>query len=239
MRCLVIFSMICLAALPSVATAQQHPKPNARTAAFVYDRDVAAARSFDKLLRDHGFNVELIDKSKIERADWKNYGLVVIASEFGRRAPAADDIARSDAAILALGEGGYYFLGQLKQPIGSPRGWHGKQTDIHATDADFWEESGIDLSKDRRLELYASSGHVGIHLPRAVAKVTLIGREVANETHYPVVQYDSRFMLWGFTGSPEVMTDTGKVVFVHACKYLAGPAGPMPEVALPRRLQPK
>lgn len=230
---LIVITLLCLTVTQAIAAAQSSedkPKPNARKAAYIVGSDVAAAQSFDKLLEDEGFNVELIGMDEVDRTDWKSYGLVIIGSDVGRRPAGAEKIAASNTPVLALGEGGYSFLGQLKQPIGSPRGWHGARTGIVATSAKFWDTSPIDLPKDRTLELYTSSRHVGIHLPRIPEKTSVIGREVRNETHYPIVEYDSRFMLWGFTGSPKTMTETGKAVFIHACKYLTGPAGPMPEV---------
>jgi hypothetical protein len=83
----------------------------------------------------------------------------------------------------------------------------------------FWTGSKVPVPENQVLTVYRNSGHVGIHLPNPPADALLIGREANNDTHYVLVQQGERYVLWGFTGSPEQMTDVGRRLFVHTCRY--------------------
>jgi hypothetical protein len=50
--------------------------------------------------------------------------------------------------------------------------------------------------------------------------VTLIGREVDDQTHYPIAQQTDRFVLWGFDGPPAAMTEAGRHLFVNLAWYM-------------------
>ena len=78
----------------------------------------------------------------------------------------------------------------------------------------------ISMPTDRIVTVYTTTTQVGIYLPTPPEGVTLIGREADNSTHYPIVQQTNLYLLWGFDGSPEAMTETGKELFVNLAWYI-------------------
>jgi hypothetical protein len=157
--------------------------------------------------------------------DFARFAVILVGSDVpgGQDGPVRK-LADSEKPILALGEGGYDFFGTLNLRIGSPHGWHGRDTalaPVAPSESGFWRPLKLDTLKDRRLEIYRESGHVGIHVPEPIDGVVLLGREAADPAHYPLLRQDPRYVFWGFTGAPDAMTELGRRVFVQACRYTA------------------
>jgi hypothetical protein len=210
------------------------PKPMSRVA-YVYLNNKAAADSFGRLLGKDGCNTVLVPLKDIAKTDFTTVSLILIGSDTQRKWDATQSklVDKSKRPIIALGEGGYYFLGKLKLAIGSPRGWHGAKTGIQVIDrqkSKFWNSPHVTVPKNESVKLYESSGHVGIHLPMAGGEIQLIGRETDNATHYPIVQQGPRHILWGFTESPDRMTKQGQQLFVETCRYLEAHASQVREL---------
>ena len=96
-------------------------------------------------------------------------------------------------------------------------------TDVYVVDtaSNVWTDPyPITIAGDRRVGVYTTTTHVGIYIPVKPDDVTLIGREIGSATHYPIVQQTDRYVLWGFDGSPEAMTETGKELFVNLAWYM-------------------
>ena len=96
------------------------------------------ADPFRRLLTDEGFAVELIASAAVMNADLKKYNLLIVGwggrdEDWGEFATAIDLAGKP---VLALGEGGYTFLGQtgLKLDIGASHGWHGNDTAVRPVD---------------------------------------------------------------------------------------------------------
>jgi hypothetical protein len=70
-------------------------------------------------------------------------------------------------------------------------------------------------------KVYHETAHVGIHLKEKPAGVELVGREVPDAEHYPIVQARSRYVLWGFQAGPARMTAGGKELFIAICRHAA------------------
>ena len=161
--------------------------------------------------------------AELGKADLKAYTLVLIGSDTGKAAAeAAKALEDLKKPTLALGEGGYSYLGALRLAIGAPHGWHGTQTSLSACGAStekFWTSCQVKLPEGKPLAVYKASGHVGIHLPSPPGDVALLGREANDATHYVLVKQGPRHVLWGFTAGPDQMTAEGKQLFVHTCRY--------------------
>jgi len=75
----------------------------------------------------------------------------------------------------------------------------------------------------RSLNIYTDTAHVGVYILDPPTYVTLFGREVDSSTHYIIAEqeYAGRpNLLWGFDGSPDAMTETGKKLFVNAAWHI-------------------
>jgi hypothetical protein len=217
-----LLSALFAASLLSAAPAPPERAPASKVA-YVYDRDKQAADAFKKLLDDEKLPTDLVPVADLSKADLKAYTLVLIGSDTeGGAAEAAKALEELKKPTLALGEGGYAYLGALRLAIGAPNGWHGTLTSLWACDAKkekFWTTCKVKLPEDKALAVYKASGHVGIHLPSPPGDVALLGREANNATHYVLVKQGPRHVLWGFTAAPDQMTAEGKQLFVHTCRY--------------------
>ena len=213
---------LCAASLLSAAPAPPERAPKSKVA-YVYDKDKEAADTFKKLLDDDRLPTDLVPVAELGKADLKAYTLVLIGSDTGRAAAeAAKALEDLKKPTLALGEGGYSYLGALRLAIGAPHGWHGTRTSLSACGAStekFWTSCQVKLPEGKALAVYKASGHVGIHLPSPPEDVALLGREANDATHYVLVRQGPRHVLWGFTAGPDQMTAEGKQLFVHTCRY--------------------
>ena len=213
---------LCAASLLSAAPAPPERAPKSKVA-YVYDKDKDAADAFKKLLDDKKLPTDLVPVAELGKADLKAYTLVLIGSDTGKAAAeAAKALEDLKKPTLALGEGGYSYLGALRLAIGAPHGWHGTRTSLSACGAStekFWTSCQVKLPEGKALAVYKASGHVGIHLPSPPEDVALLGREANDATHYVLVRQGPRHVLWGFTAGPDQMTAEGKQLFVHTCRY--------------------
>jgi hypothetical protein len=54
--------------------------------------------------------------------------------------------------------------------------------------------------------------------------VTALGGEVNNFPYYPLAMEHNRYLLWGFTESPQKMTEIGKKLFINVVIWTANKA---------------
>ena len=201
--------------------------------AYVYNSadtiGVGAAHSYEQLLEDNGFVVDLVPTGTITAStSFAAYELIVVGPKTGDGSTwgttgALGAIYSSYKPVIGLGEGGYAFFGQLELDIGYANGWHGSDTEVYVVDtaSSVWADPyPITIAGDRRVGVYTTTTHVGIFISVKPDDVTLIGREIDSATHYPIVQQTDRYVLWGFDGSPEAMTGMGKELFVNLAWYM-------------------
>ena len=201
--------------------------------AYVYDagnpEGVATAYGYEKLLEDGGFAVDLLHVGDITSFPRLTpYGLFVIGPETGSDDKWGNSTARAliletGKPVIGLGEGGYAFFGQIGLLIGYPHGWHGSKASVFAVDTahPVWNDPyPIYLGRTRTLAVYTTTAHAAVQILEPPVDVTLIGREVDDQTHYPIAQQTDRFVLWGFDGPPAAMTEAGRHLFVNLAWYM-------------------
>jgi hypothetical protein len=219
---LALLPALCAASLLGAAPAPPERAPKSKLA-FLYDKDKDAAEAFKKLLDEEKLPTDLVAVSDLGTADLKPYTLILVGADTGDAgAKAARTVDGAQKPTLALGEGGYSYLGGLGLAIGAPHGWHGQKTDVVAVDPDkskFWAASKVKLPENNTLTLYKAAGHVAIHMAPPPADAVLLGREAGDATHYVLVQQGPRHVLWGFNGPPGQMTAEGRQLFAHTCRY--------------------
>jgi parallel beta-helix repeat protein len=198
--------------------------------AFIYSTNLDSAQSYKTLLEAHDIAVDLVPNSTAETWDYSSYELIFIGDDTGslnywEPAAAISVINSAGKPILGLGEGGYAFFGKLSLHIGYGNGWHGLENSIYVIDAGhqiFNYPTSISIPPDRIIQLYDWTSHVGIDMPHPVEGVTPLGRESTATNHYPLIQEDTRYVLWGFSNAPADMTQTGKDLFVNVILWLSG-----------------
>jgi hypothetical protein len=183
--------------------------------AYLYSSDRASGESYKSFLDSEGFVTDLIS---IGRNVGDDYDLVIVGSDAGEASTSIDD---QETPIIGLGYGGARFFDKLGLDIGWLQGWVGSNTDVYIKDNSYSVFKDPNEIPSGDVRLYTQTGHIGIYLPSPPSDVVLIGREANDENHYPIVLQDGRYLLWGFTGSPNYMTSEGKGLFVNIADHLS------------------
>jgi hypothetical protein len=197
--------------------------------AFIYGTDESSTASFLSLLDDNGYLVEPIDIDEVATTNLSVHELIIVASDTGYdynwgNDSAIEVIAESGLPILGMGYGGSCLFQQLGLSINWGNGWLGSETSLFVSEPGhtiYNAPRPIAIPDDSNIILYSSSEHIGEYAPVLDTGVILLGREPSDEDHYPLVQ-EGLCLLWGFTGAPDRMTDTGRDLFLNVVDYLQG-----------------
>ncbi len=206
-------------------------RPKGPRIAYVYGSDQATAESYQALLEENRFVVDLVPQGKVPSTDFASYDCILVGPRTGSGANWGDvagnqarRIANSGRPVLGLGEGGYAFFGRLGLDIGWGKGWHGTGSDVFVVDtgSPVWSSPNrISVPGNQIVVLYAGgTNYVAIHSPSPPGSVTHIGRQSDDATHYQIIEQHGRALLWGFDGSPSIMTPTGRKVFINTVNSL-------------------
>ena len=202
-------------------------------ACFIYEDDLAGAQNYVELLKANGYPTTLIPMDDVTAADFSQCALIIAAHDTGHyydwgTPEAVQAVQASDKPVLGLGFGGACLFGKLDLSINWGNAWIGNQNSIYVNSMEddiFNDPYDIFIPRTRIIQLYNSTEHIGEYAPNMNPDVKLLGREITNETHYPLVQ-EGNNILWGFSASPEDMTITGKKLFLNAVYKLASPPPP-------------
>jgi hypothetical protein len=201
--------------------------------AYVYSYKNEVAESFDSLLEAYGCAITLIRVNDVPETPLESYNLIIVADDTRYEDTWNDPntiaaIEDSGKPIVGLGDGGYDFFGVLGLSIGNPYGGHGSKNSIEVVDPNcslFSTPYSIDIPEDRALQLYSETNSVGIYLwPTIPETVTVFGNEVNDYGYFPLVMEHNRYILWGFTESPQKMTEVGKTLFINVVIWTANKA---------------
>jgi len=185
------------------------------------------------LLGFYGCSTTLIKLNDVPATPLDSYDLIIVANDTQHENIWSDPntvaaIEDSNKPVIGLGEGGYTFFGELELSIGSPNGTHGSQNSIEVIDPNcslYSTPYSIDIPEDRALQLYTETEHVGLYLwPTIPESVTVLGGEVDSVNYFPLAMQHNRYLLWGFTESPQKMTEIGKTLFINVVIWTANKA---------------
>ena len=199
---------------------------------YLYSADAEAAGSFQSLLAGYGCPTTLIRLDQAPAAALDDYDLIIVGDDTENAAAWNDPqvaaaIEAAGVPIIGMGEAGYDFFGVLGLSIGRPNGWHGDNNSIYVVDPNhplFSTPYTINLPQDRMLQLYMETSHVGINLYPVPQTALALGAETYRLGYYPLVMEQNRYLLWGFTESPQKMTEIGKKLFINVVVRTANKA---------------
>ncbi len=201
--------------------------------AYIFSRKSEVAESFQSLLETYGCSTTLIRLTEVTATPLDSYDLIIVANDTENIDTWSDPntvavIEDSGKPVVGLGEGGYTFFGLLGLAIGWPNGGHGSRNSIEVIDPNyslFRMPYSIEIPEDRALQLYTETDHVGLYLwPIIPETVTALAGEVNNHGYYPLATEYNRYLLWGFTESPQKMTEIGKTLFINVVIWTANKA---------------
>jgi parallel beta-helix repeat protein len=196
--------------------------------AYIHSSDVEAANSFQSLLVAYGCSTSLIGIDEISVTSLDSYDLIIVGDDTGINANWGDvesvsAIENSGKPIIGLSEGGCAFFGQLELSIGWSHGMYGNNNSFYVLDPNsslFDTPYPVEIPEDLILQLYSeSNSYISIYFPgkprTSPETASAIGLRLGSSHHYPLVIEHNRYIFWGFSASPENMTDIGKRLFIN------------------------
>jgi predicted outer membrane repeat protein len=218
---------------PEASMSTQPEAMSLPSVAYIHERNVEAAESFQSLLSSYGCSTTLIRLEEVAAVPLDSYDLIIVANDTQYEDAWSDPntvaaIEDSGKPVVGLGDGGYDFFGLLGLSVGYPHGGHGSRNSIEVVDPNsalYRTPYSIEIPADGALRLYTETNHVGLYLwPTIPETVTVLGREVNDVCYYPLATEYNRYLLWGFTESPQKMTEVGKRLFINVVVRAANAA---------------
>ncbi|MFW9937750.1 MAG: hypothetical protein ACFFD5_08880 [Candidatus Thorarchaeota archaeon] len=213
---------------------------NNNSLAYVYDDDTTSAYSYRSLLNDNGYAVTLIDGSSITSSTFSGYRAIIIGSDTSSGGYTWLDgdskkvtaINNSALPLIGLGNGGYslFGFGALNLRIGYDYGGANPSRTgiIVANDTHPIFTTPTDIPTGT-IDLYTIGNYVNyIYLNPAPSYVSALGEDTGSVNYYSLCAQDNRYFFWGFTASPDTMTQVGKDLFINVIKYYAPLSGAIP-----------
>lgn len=202
--------------------------------AIIHSTDKTAAESYKTGLESRDFYVDLINVADLTADSidqLKGYDALIIdtfsgyLSNWDGSADAITAILKSKRPVLGLGEGGYAFLAKLSSAIGWPQGWHGSEfkgfdttSPVHPA---LLGSRPVGIESDFVYVTSSPMSYVSIYLPEPESSLELVGREVGNDSHYPVVvDAKAKTAIWGAHGVPSDYTEDGWNALANLVDYM-------------------
>ncbi|MBT3224485.1 MAG: hypothetical protein HN348_35910, partial [Proteobacteria bacterium] len=154
-----------------------------------------------------------------------NYDLVVVASDADFTSGQVNMVTAANLPILAMGEPGYAFYGELSMDIGYPNGAHNDidEFDIkNPTHSIFSTPTSVVPTVGSTIQVYTLPINVAkIWLSTVPAGVDFLAADSASTDYGVVTIEDGAYMLWSSDGTPSDMTAIGKDLFVNSVTYMS------------------
>jgi hypothetical protein len=198
--------------------------------AYIYYTDATGANSYRSLLEDSDYSVTLVPMIAVATTDFSTYALIIVGGDTGYTTTWGDTasvaaVTDSGKLVIGLGEGGYAYFGKLALETGYPHGGHYSAgyksiNVVEPSHTVFNAPSAIVIPPSNSIQLYTSDETVvEIYLPSILPNVVMLGQR-EDSVYYPVTIEDNMYLLWGFTASPESMTQVGKDLFLNVVDFL-------------------
>ena len=198
--------------------------------AYIFSDNHEDAESFEFLLEAYGCSTTLIKLEEVTATPLDSYDLIIVANDTQDILTWSDPnaviaIEESSKPVIGLGKGAYTFFGLLGLSIGDPHGAHGSKNSIEVVDPNsslFSTPYLIEIPEDRVLHLYTETNQVRLYLwPTIPESVTVLARQVDNPPYSSLATQYNRYLFWGFTESPQKMTEVGKKLFINVVIWAA------------------
>lgn len=194
-----------------------------RRAAYIWKTDLDARLAFENLISRAGMLVDSVHMADVAKTSFFPYDVIVIGPDTGYLSSwgtpdAVSAVVNSQRGVLGLGEGGYAFFGQLKLQIGYPQGAHGSGTAIswlNSSDQIWNQPYVIPLLKEPLVLYRTINPRVDIYVGDQPTGVEVFGLNDVSSTYANLLMENRIYMLWGFNGNPDIMTETGKKLFTN------------------------
>ena len=201
--------------------------------AYIYSEQGQSTEDYKSLLNTYGCTTTLIPSNEVATTGFDAFDLIIVGADTGYLTTWTEEqnvaaVEGSGKPVVGLGNGGYWYFGQLELSIGRPFGGHSSENSIEVIDPNspvFNTPYAIEIPEDRSLQLFTKTDSIGIYLwPTIPETVTGLGRHINEPGYYFLVAEHDKYMFWGFIESPQKMTDLGKTLFINVIIWTANKA---------------
>jgi len=162
--------------------------------------------------------------------DLSTYDLILIGPDTGAGGAWAGSSALTSAIsetrrpVVALGEGGHAFLGRLGLEIGYPNGEETVARSVRVADrgqtVSIWDGTRPVTRAVEVAELYREDVNaIVVPLPQRLPDGVRVASLPGDITRFPIAMQAERFILWGFGGSPDDLTQAGRNLFLNLLDF--------------------
>ena len=233
---LALFAIVVASAIPlSVPLANaQNIRPKV---AYIYTTDTVSRDSFKTLLEVRGFSVVALTTAEVAQIPTllDDVQVVIIGDDTSSSDPynwdgAASTISRSKY-VIGVGRGGTSFFDDYLSAdsrLSYGKTWFSSGKGAFALNpaAAIWNSpTPVSLALNGQVDLYTRPVQfLASYVAEPTSDLTLIGREVGDQNHYPLIAQSSQFfrptvtqcnVLWGFREPPRVMNTAGRDAFIN------------------------
>ncbi len=205
-------------------------QPPARLA-YLYDHDVDLAGVWLRWLLEAGFDATYLSLAEAGETDLSSYSVLLIGPDTGVGeswgAPhLVERILGSNARIVALGEGGYAFLGKAGAAAGWPNGARTASSSVQTSCAQptLTFPRPVHADADRQTILYDQPGAaIVVSISDPPAHLLPLASEPDAPAYWSVIREGDRLALWGFNQGPDHLTADGQAAFLNLVDFLHRP----------------
>lgn len=200
-------------------------EPNAVTLVSGPDRLITA--SYGNLLRNGGYIITTVPYTELRATVAEDTRLIILACAY--MPPDSDafiefllTVKNSDVPIIAVGDSARTVLRQLELSMVQhatmvPESRVIPVTPLHST---LKEPRLIPISSNG-FELYSKmQAGTAVMMQNMPSYLRPIVQSASRPSAYPVILEDNRFLFWGYSGSPDIMTAQGRDLFLNLVDYL-------------------
>ncbi|WP_259634080.1 hypothetical protein [Stieleria sedimenti] len=196
--------------------------PSPLKAVFVYANGKRAADEFAKVLQSRQIDTQVVRANDLSEELFADKHLIIIGADtlpvWGFKA-ADDEIRNAKLPVLAMGEGGYKLLSKLDLDLGNLQVSRGETTSVRPVkQAIFWD-GFRPPPVDGAHKCFEKSKRISIQFDDATDGIHPIAAEGERDGHYPLMIEEPCFFFWGFGGTLDQMTKTGRELLCWACYY--------------------
>jgi hypothetical protein len=208
-----------------------------RIVTLISGPDKLITASFESLLKDNGYEVTVLPSEAMKANLVDQTRLLILTHSF---MPPIDDsftgfllaLKKSKLPVIALSDSARTVLRQLELSVGQNLMMVSEVRAIPSNPLHtaFQKPRPVQtVSNEVVLYDKIQSGYA-VSVPSIPAYLKPLVQTAGRPNFYPILLEDNRFLFWGFSGSPEVMSEQGRALFLNLVNYLIRGRNQEPEL---------
>lgn len=207
--------------------------PSSIKVAYIHSHDSTEAQLYHNFLESNSYIVDLISHANIANTNFSGYALIIIGKDTngGIDHSETNYLNASGKPFIGINAGGLGFFQNTGGLYTTDAHCSSilSETGVYVIDATnpIWQiPNNLNVSNNISVAIYntpcQSNVMDGTHIPTDTGSedITKFGSSIEVNTHIPFSLEANRYLYWGFQGSQNTMTETGKKLFLNAVRYM-------------------